>query len=197
MKSTTLIVLSLLLMGRALAAAEADRTHVNDTVSMQEAATEGLYARLGATQFLSLDDFDDEQSFGLALGFGFADKHRVEFEYQVNGFDSQIRGFEADADLFTYLLNYKYSFYRGTSWNFTAGVGLGFSQPEFGTSADGRGDDSILVWQAKIGAEYAINSNCYAEASAGLQHFGEMEDNGVSYDVGTPVALGLALGYRF
>lgn len=156
-----------------------------------------FYTQLDAHQFFNVDDFDDEQSLGVTLGYSFSDKSSVEFEYQVNGFDDDAQGFEVDADVLTYLLNYRHTLYRDENWSINGRLGAGFSEPEFGTSATTRGKDSILVWHVGLGAEYAWRSGVYAAADARLQDFGQMKDTGVSYDVGTPVVVGLSLGYRF
>ena len=75
------------------------------------AANADVYGVLEASYFAGVDDFDDEQSFGLTVGYDFNDKHSVEFEAQINGFDSTDPGFEVDAEVIPYLLNYNYTFW--------------------------------------------------------------------------------------
>ena len=47
-----------------------------------------VYGILKASYLTGVDDFDDEQTFGLVVGYQFSDAHMLELEAQVNGFDS-------------------------------------------------------------------------------------------------------------
>mgnify|MGYP001554142100 FL=1 len=156
-----------------------------------------FYSTLKASYFTGVDDFDDEQSFGLTIGKQFNDVHAIELEAQVNGFDSTGPGFEVDADVFTYLLNYNYTFWKEGKWQAKIGGGIGWAEPEFGISADERGDDSITVWQVGAEADYQINDNFSATFGLRVQDFGEFSDGGIAYEIGTPAVLSVGLRYSF
>ncbi len=160
-------------------------------------ANADFYGALKASYFAGVDDFDDEQSFGLTLGYDFNDKHSVELEVQVNGFDSTDPGFEVDADVITYLLNYNYVFWRDGKWKARVGAGAGWAEPEFGITAEKRGDDSIFVYQIGAGADYVISDSFSATFDVRLQDFDEFSDGGVSYDIGSPGVVSIGLRYDF
>ncbi len=156
-----------------------------------------FYGALKASYLTGLDDFDDEQTFGLTVGYDFNDKHALEFELQVNGFDSMDPGFEVDADVFTYLLNYNYTFWQDGKWSTRVGAGIGFADPEFGLSEDERGDDSIFVYQVGAGADYQFSDSFSAIFDVRLQDFGDMSDGDVTYDLGSPGVVSVGLRYDF
>lgn len=160
-------------------------------------AEDRTYVQIDALQFVNVDEFDDEQSFGATIGYNISDRNSFELEFQVNGFDSTDPGFQVDADVVTYLVNYRRTFWSEANRSISGRLGAGFSEPEFGTSATDRGTDSIFVWHVGLSAEYSWESGLYAAGSVRLQSFGEIEDADVSYDIGTPIVLGLSLGYRF
>ena len=161
------------------------------------AAQAEFYGTLKASYFTGVDDFDDEQSFGLVFGKQFNDIHAVELEAQINGFDSTDPGFEVDADVFTYLLNYNYTFWNEGNWRAKLGAGIGFADAEFGISADERGDDNPFVWQVGAEADYHVSDNFSATFGLRVQDFGEASDGGVTYEVGTPVVVSVGLRYNF
>lgn len=156
-----------------------------------------FYGVLKASYFAGVDDFDDEQSFVLTLGYDFNDKHSVEFDAQINGFDSKDPGFEVDADVITYLLNYNYTFWQDGKWRARLGAGVGWAEPEFGITADERGDDSIFVYQFGAGADYVINDRFSATFDVRVQDFDDFGDGGVTYDIGTPGVASIGLRYDF
>ena len=156
-----------------------------------------IYGEIKASYFNGVDDFGDEQTFGLAVGYEFNDRHALEVEAQVNGFDSNDPGFEVDADIFTYLLNYHYTVWQEGNWRVRTGAGFGWGEAEFGVTANKRGDDNIFVWQVGAGADYSISDNFKATFDLRLQDFDEPSDAGVTYDVGTPVVISVGLRYGF
>jgi hypothetical protein len=156
-----------------------------------------FYSVLKASYFAGVDDFDDEQSFGLTLGYDFNDKHSIEFEAQINGFDSTDPGFEVDADVITYLVNYNYTFWKDGKWQARVGAGAGWAEPEFGVTADKRGDDSIFVYRFGAGVDYFINDRFSATFDVSVQDFDEFSDGDVSYDIGTPGVASIGLRYNF
>ena len=156
-----------------------------------------IYAIAKASYFTGLEDFDNEQSFGLVLGYQYNDRHAFELEAQVNGFDSTEPGFEVDADVFTYLLNYQNTFWQQGDWSARLGAGIGWAQPEFGTSAETRGSDNITIWQVGIGSDYQINNRFSATFDLRAQDFGKASEGDVSYDFGTPAVMSAGLRYNF
>ncbi|WP_210396092.1 outer membrane beta-barrel protein [Motiliproteus sediminis] len=153
-------------------------------------------AKINTHYLWNSDEFDDEQSFGVALGYRSA-AHAIEVELQINGMDSSRPGFDVDADLITYAVNYDYHFGQGESLSYYAGIGVGYSEPEFYTSASMQGRDSITLWQARLGVEHQLSNRLFVGAELRYQDFGRIEDNGVSFQIGSPLSVGASLGYRF
>lgn len=160
-------------------------------------AKDRAYVQLDVRQLSQVEDFDNEQSFGATFGYLYSDAGSFEFEFQPNGFDLSSPGYAVDADAFTYLLNYRHVFHRSGPWSIHGRVGAGVSDTEFGTSPTTRRTDSLLVWHAGLGAEYAWNNGFYLSGDLRAQHFGKAEADGVSFDIGTPIAVGVSLGLRF
>ena len=156
-----------------------------------------LYVDLAANQFVNVDDFDDEQSFALSIGYEFNDKHAVELEYQVNGFDSDTPGFEVDADVITYMVNYDYTAWTLPKGKIYLGAGYGVSEPEFNVAPRQTEEDNITVYNFHIGGEYTFNDNFGLIGEVRYQSFDEFSKNGVEYDVGSPLMVGLSVRYRF
>lgn len=156
-----------------------------------------VYLNLNINYLSNVGDFDSEVSPGITLGYELNDYHALEFETQVNGFDRQEEGFDVDADLLTYLVNYRYTFNKSSDFLWYARIGGGISEPEFGLSASKRGEDSINVWHIGGGAEYALTDNLSLGVDLRYQDFGSIEDDNVSYEVGSPIVLGATIGYKF
>jgi predicted porin len=157
----------------------------------------GVYVDLAANQFVNVDDFDDEQSFALSIGYEFNDKHAVELEYQVNGFDSDSPGFEVDADVITYMVNYDYTAWTRPKGKVYLGAGYGVSAPEFNVAPGQTEEDDIRVYNIHVGAEYTFNDNFALIGEVRYQSFDEFSENGVKYDVGSPLMMGVSVRYRF
>lgn len=156
-----------------------------------------VYFDIAANQFVGVDDFDNEQSFAVSVGYELSDTHRIELEYQINGFDSTAPGFEVDADVVTYLLNYDYTAWSSGETRFYFGGGYGWSEPEFKTSLSSQGDDSISVYNLHVGGEYRFSERFGVLGEIRYQDFEEFSDGGVEFDVGAPVMIGVSLRYRF
>lgn len=166
--------------------------------ALADKANEGqIYTELDALYFSSPGDFDGEQTMGLTLGYAFDSNHAFEAELQVNGLDSQEYGFEADADLFTYLLGYRYNFAKDNNLTYFVGAGLGYSRAEFSTDADTRVEQDLTMGFARVGLDFDFTEKAYVSGELRYQHIPDLDKNGLKYEVGGTAAAGISLGYRF
>jgi opacity protein-like surface antigen len=156
-----------------------------------------IYTELDALYFSSPGDFDDEQTMGITLGYSLDSRHSIEAELQVNGLDSQEFGFEADADLFTYLLGYRYNFSREGDFKYFAGVGVGYSRAEFYTDTSTKAEQDLTIGFARVGLDYDFSENAYISGELRYQQIPDLDRNNVKYDIGGVPVVGISVGYRF
>lgn len=90
-----------------------------------------------------------------------SDTHSVKAEVQINGLDSNKFGFEADADLITYLLGYRNNFLRTGNFDVFAGAGIGYSKAEFYVAPDAQTEQDLIIGFARIGADYSVSERFY------------------------------------
>lgn len=162
-----------------------------------EAAAQGVYTELDVLYFTSPGDFDGEQTLGLTLGYALDDTHSVEAEVQINGLDSNKFGFEADADLITYLLGYRNNFLRTGNFDVFAGAGIGYSKAEFYVAPDAQTEQDLIIGFARVGADYSVSERFYLSGELRYQHTPDLDRQGVSYEIGGTAVIGLSAGYQF
>lgn len=156
-----------------------------------------LYGELDALYFASPGDFDGEQTMGLTLGWEINNHHSVEAEIQVNGLDSQKFGFEADADLISYLLGYRFTFAENGNVRYFSGLGVGYSRAEFSTDSTTREKQGVNMGFIRAGVEYDFSPNAYVTGELRYQHISDLSKNGVEYEIGDIPVVGVSFGYRF
>ncbi|MDN3653329.1 outer membrane beta-barrel protein [Thalassotalea ponticola] len=166
--------------------------------AMAEVSNTGkVYAELDALYFSSPGDFDGEQTMGLTLGYSLSERHSLEAELQVNGLDSQKYGFEADADLITYLLGYRYNFKSDGKLTYFAGFGVGYSQAEYFIDSENTVEQNVTIGFARVGLDYDFSANAYLSAELRYQHIPDLDKNQLNYDIGGVPVVGISFGYRF
>lgn len=171
---------------------------MTSTLALADSGDGGqIYTELDALYFVSPGDFDGEQTMGLTLGYAIDDKHAIEAELQVNGLDTDQYGFDADADLFTYLLGYRYNFAGNGDFKYFAGLGLGYSRAEFYTDATTTAEQDLTIGFARVGLDYDFNENTYMSGEIRYQHIPDLDKNNVTYDIGGVPVVGFSFGYRF
>ena len=167
-------------------------------MSASVASTAGsLYGELDALYFASPGDFDGEQTMGFTLGWALDKHHALEAEVQINGLDAQKLGFEADADLVSYLLGYRYTFAEQGKVRYFSGLGAGYSRAEFSTNTTTREKQSVNMGFVRAGVEYDFNPNAYVAGEVRYQHISDLSKNGVEYEIGGVPVVGASFGYRF
>ena len=164
---------------------------------LAQADSDGLYTELDILYFTSVGDFDSEQTFGITLGYAFNDRHALEFEFQAHGLDSRDLGYQADADLLTYLAGYRYTFYSSGNLDYFAGAGFGYSNPEFNVSATQRVNDQMIIPFARLGANYRLSDSIYLAGELRYQSFEHLEFEQTRLETGGAAVAGISLGYRF
>ena len=155
------------------------------------------YAELDILYFSSPGDFDGEQTLGLTLGYQWSKKHAFETELQINGLDSQKFGFDADADLVSYLLGYRYNFNPSSQIRYFAGVGLGYTQAEYFVDPTNKAEQSLIMPFARVGVDYDFSPNAYVSAEFRYQHIPDIDKHEVHYEIGSVPVVGISIGYRF
>lgn len=171
---------------------------ITSSFASAEAVQRGqVYSELDAMYFSSPGDFDGEQTMGLSFGYSFNNQHAIEAEIQVNGLDSEEYGFEADADLFTYLAGYRYNIERDNKFTYFVGGGVGYSRAEFYTALDVRAKQDVTVGFVRAGVDYDFSENAYVSGEIRYQNFSDLNKNDVKYDIGGVPVAGVSLGYRF
>ena len=156
------------------------------------------YVKLNGLLITNAGDFDNEFSPGLSIGYEFDNPaHAVELEAQVNGLDNESPGYEVDADLFVYSLNYRYIFAESSNYDFYLNLGGGTSRPEFSISPTQRVKDRISTWHIGSGVKYDLGENFFFDIGVRFQDFGEIEANGIKFDAGTPLIFGASVGLKF
>ena len=147
--------------------------------------------------YLAGYDWDNENSFGVSLGYLFDDVHKLELELTINGFDTEKPGFEVDADMFTYMLNYQYYFKQIENWSFYAGAGLGIGDAEFFSAPGVRATDQVLTGQVGLGVDYNLSEDWLIGLGGRLQYFDDLKHNDFSLSGGTGGVIELSVGYQF
>lgn len=97
---------------------------------LAETTERQFYTEIDALYLSSPGDFDGEQTMGFTVGYEWYNNQAIEAELQINGLDSMAPGYEVDADIFTYLVGYRYSLMRDQNRHVYLGFGFGIGDAE-------------------------------------------------------------------